>query len=84
MKIRTRRVYGQEADSDGRRILVDRLWPRGVAKATAGIHCWARAVAPSHELRAQLGHGAVTLVFGLKEMRITNATALREYLSTHG
>lgn len=56
MRIRTKRVYEPQASSDGRRILVDRLWPRGVAKAAAGIHFWAKAVAPSHELRRWYQH----------------------------
>jgi uncharacterized protein YeaO (DUF488 family) len=56
LRIRTKRVYEPPASSDGRRILVDRLWPRGVAKAAAGIHFWAKAVAPSHELRRWYQH----------------------------
>lgn len=51
MKIRTKRVYDAKARSDGRRILVDRLWPRGLTKAEAAVDFWARAIAPSHELR---------------------------------
>jgi uncharacterized protein YeaO (DUF488 family) len=83
-----------------------------VAKAAAGLHFWAKAVAPSHELRrwyqhapakwpefrrryfaeldanpagvaelrAHLGRGVATLLFGSKETRLNNAAALREYL----
>ncbi|MGQ7792990.1 DUF488 domain-containing protein [Faunimonas sp. B44] len=46
-----KRVYLPPDPSDGRRILVDRLWPRGLAKAEAAIDEWAKEIAPSHELR---------------------------------
>lgn len=113
MRIRVKRVYEPAAQADGRRILIDRLWPRGLAKAAARIDYWAKAVAPStalrrwygHEpakwpefrrryfaeldanpdgvaaLRAELGRGTVTILFGSKERRLNNATALCEYLS---
>ena len=56
MRLRTKRIYEGSASADGRRILVDRLWPRGVAKAVAKIDFWAKAVAPSNELRKWYGH----------------------------
>ncbi|MBB6695308.1 DUF488 family protein [Cohnella xylanilytica] len=49
--IRIKRIYDPVEESDGRRILVDRLWPRGVTKEKAAIHEWMKEVAPSHELR---------------------------------
>ena len=49
MKIK--RIYEPAAESDGFRVLVDRLWPRGVAKATAHIDLWQKSVAPSPDLR---------------------------------
>ncbi|MFG2977104.1 DUF488 domain-containing protein [Streptomyces sp. NPDC048331] len=50
--IRLRRVYDpSEPGADGVRILVDRLWPRGLAKAVAGVDEWPKAVTPSSELR---------------------------------
>jgi len=55
-KIRVRRVYDAPAPDDGHRVLVDRLWPRGLAKAAAAIDEWAKAVAPSDELRRWYGH----------------------------
>ena len=96
MRIRTKRVYESKVRSDGPRILIDRLWPRGLSKSRAGVDFWAKSVAPSHalrrwyrhsaekwpefrkryfaeldanpagvgELRAQLGRGTVTLLFG--------------------
>lgn len=116
MRMRTKRVYEKPAPSDGRRILIDRLWPRGLSKAAARVDFWAKGVAPSTELRrwyqhepasweefrrryfaeldanpagvaglrAQLGRGPVTVLFGSQETRLNNATALCEYLSKGG
>jgi uncharacterized protein YeaO (DUF488 family) len=56
MRLRTKRVYEGSASADGRRILVDRLWPRGFTKDKAKIDFWAKAVAPSNELRKWYGH----------------------------
>ncbi len=56
MRIRTKRIYEKPARSDGRRILIDRLWPRGLSKDAAQLHFWARSVAPSHELRRWYHH----------------------------
>ncbi|MFJ9945988.1 DUF488 domain-containing protein [Streptomyces erythrochromogenes] len=51
-EIRLRRVYDPpEPEADGLRVLVDRLWPRGLAKAAAGVEEWPTAVTPSTELR---------------------------------
>jgi uncharacterized protein YeaO (DUF488 family) len=54
--VRVRRVYEEAAPSDGRRVLVDRLWPRGLAKDVAQIDEWLKAVAPSDTLRRWYGH----------------------------
>lgn len=51
MDIRTRRIYDEPSRSDGKRILVDRLWPRGVSKDEAELDLWVRDLAPSDELR---------------------------------
>ncbi len=56
MKLRTKRIYEEPAKADGRRILVDRLWPRGLSKANAKIDFWARAISPSNELRRWYQH----------------------------
>lgn len=56
MEIRIKRVYDERARTDGRRILVDRLWPRGLSKQDAAIDFWARDVAPSDELRRWYRH----------------------------
>ena len=112
MHLRTKRIYDESSRSDGRRILIDRLWPRGVSKEAAEISFWAKSVAPSNELRKWYQHdptkwrefreryfaeldsnpegvsellehlddGPATLLFGSKEERLNNASALREYL----
>ena len=112
MRIQTKRIYDPAARSDGRRILIDRLWPRGLSKTAAKVDFWAKSIAPSTELRrwyghepakwqefrrryfaeldanpagvaelrAQLGTGAVTLLFSSKETQLNNASALLEYL----
>jgi len=50
-RIALQRVYDEASDSDGFRVLVDRLWPRGLTKAAARIDLWLRDLAPSNELR---------------------------------
>lgn len=54
--VRVRRVYDEPAGDDGARVLVDRLWPRGLSKAAARLDHWCRSVAPSTELRTWYGH----------------------------
>jgi uncharacterized protein YeaO (DUF488 family) len=49
--IRTKRVYEEPTGSDGQRVLVDRLWPRGISRDRARLDEWLRDVAPSNELR---------------------------------
>lgn len=56
MEIRIKRVYAQPDKHDGRRILVDRLWPRGLTKEKAGVDLWLKDIAPSTELRKWFGH----------------------------
>jgi uncharacterized protein YeaO (DUF488 family) len=54
--IQTKRIYDPPASGDGFRILVDRLWPRGVSKDAANLDLWLKAVAPSTELRTWFHH----------------------------
>lgn len=56
MDIRLKRAYEPPLPEDGTRVLVDRMWPRGLRKAEAGIDCWLKEVAPSSELRRWFGH----------------------------
>jgi uncharacterized protein YeaO (DUF488 family) len=55
-EVRLRRVYGEPQPGGGTRVLVDRLWPRGLAREKARIDTWLKAVAPSDELRRWYGH----------------------------
>jgi len=54
--IHVKRAYEKPEAADGTRILVDRLWPRGVKKEAAKIHVWAKDIAPSTALRKWFGH----------------------------
>lgn len=55
-RIRCERIYEAPAPDDGLRILVERLWPRGIRKAEASIDLWLKDVAPSPSLRQWYGH----------------------------
>jgi uncharacterized protein YeaO (DUF488 family) len=55
-RIRLKRVYDEKSPEDGLRVLVDRLWPRGLSKRKAGVDLWLKEIAPSHELRKWFGH----------------------------
>jgi uncharacterized protein YeaO (DUF488 family) len=108
----TKRVYEPPSRDDGKRILIDRLWPRGLKKEAAHVDEWMKDIASSTTLRKWFGHdpekwnefkhrffkelqekqeqieriadlakkGRVTLLFGSKEERFNNASALKEYL----
>jgi uncharacterized protein YeaO (DUF488 family) len=54
--VKLKRAYEPAAPDDGTRILVDRLWPRGVSKAEAAVDRWSKEIAPSTELRQWFGH----------------------------
>ena len=56
MNVILKRAYESPSKNDGYRVLVDRLWPRGVAKIKAKIDLWLKEVAPSTELRQWFGH----------------------------
>lgn len=56
MGVRIKRIYEPAAKSDGYRVLVDRIWPRGVSREEAAVDEWARDIAPSTELRRWFGH----------------------------
>ena len=58
MKIQLQRVYGAKANGGGKRILVDRVWPRGITKESLKLDLWLRELAPSNELRKWFGHDA--------------------------
>ena len=54
--IQLKRIYDAPSETDGLRILVDRLWPRGMTKKRAAVDLWLKEVAPSTELRQWFGH----------------------------
>jgi uncharacterized protein YeaO (DUF488 family) len=113
--IGVKRIYDPPSDGDGVRVLVDRVWPRGVKKEDARLDAWEKDVAPSTELRkwfghdpakwdqfraryhreldanpdavarlrAALGRGKATLLYGAKDEQHNNAVALVEYLRRH-
>jgi len=56
MKIKIKRVYEKPSKEDGTRILVDRLWPRGLTKQKAAINVWLKEIAPTTELRKWFAH----------------------------
>jgi uncharacterized protein YeaO (DUF488 family) len=56
MTIQMKRVYKPSQSSDGKRVLVDRLWPRGLTKEKAKVDLWLKDIAPSTTLRKWFGH----------------------------
>ena len=54
--VAVKRAYEPPAPEDGQRVLVDRLWPRGLSKEAAAIDLWLKAIAPSTALRQWFGH----------------------------
>jgi uncharacterized protein YeaO (DUF488 family) len=84
MAISLKRVYDEPARSDGARVLVDRLWPRGISKESAKLKAWLRDLAPSNELRVWYhSHPSQWLAFRRKylhELRAPEAAAALEQL----
>lgn len=60
--LRLKRIYDPASPDDGYRVLVDRLWPRGVRRETSGIDAWAKELAPSDALRRWFGTDEATYV----------------------
>jgi uncharacterized protein YeaO (DUF488 family) len=56
MALQIKRAYAEASKKDGFRVLVDRLWPRGVKKSSMPIDLWAKEIAPSNDLRKAFGH----------------------------
>jgi len=54
--IRIKRIYERPSAEDGTRVLIDRVWPRGLSKGEAGVDLWLKEVAPSTELRKWFNH----------------------------
>lgn len=88
MEIRVKRVYEEPASTDGFRVLVDRLWPRGLSKERAEVDLWDKDVAPSTELRKAFHHEGMSWPDFEKAYRAeisggTAVNALREQLAGH-
>jgi uncharacterized protein YeaO (DUF488 family) len=58
MPVQVKRIYEPAASDDGYRLLIDRMWPRGVSRERAALDEWARELAPSDELRRWYGHAS--------------------------
>ena len=58
MAVKIKRIYEETSSDDGRRVLVDRLWPRGVSKEKAKLDLWLKEIGPSNELRKWFNHDA--------------------------
>jgi uncharacterized protein YeaO (DUF488 family) len=71
--IKVRRTYEPAARGDGKRFLVDRLWPRGVTKEVLQLEAWQPILEAAHR-------GSVTLLYGARDVEHNNAVALKEYL----
>lgn len=56
MNIELKRIYDPVSKDDGYRVLIDRIWPRGVSKSAASLDAWVKELAPSTELRRWFGH----------------------------
>lgn len=76
MALRLKRVYDSPAPEDGYRVLVDRLWPRGISRERAAIDDWMKDIAPSNDLRSWYGHDPLRW----PEFRLR----YREELAAHG
>jgi uncharacterized protein YeaO (DUF488 family) len=89
MEILTKRVYDDPESSDGFRVLVDRLWPRGLTKAKAQVDLWDKDVAPSADLRRAFHHDGMPFdefVTAYRAELSANAdavAALRDHLTGH-
>ena len=82
MPVKTKRIYAPYSNGDGYRILIDRLWPRGIKKEGAHIDKWLKEVAPSTDLRKEFNHmvdkwDKFSIAY---HTELKNSAALRELL----
>ncbi len=87
LTIKIKRIYDPLADDDGFRVLVDRLWPRGVKKDDAKVDLWAREIAPTTELREWFDHEPARFdAFRSRYMKEldSNADALKQIIEGAG
>lgn len=83
--IHIKRAYGPHQEEDGYRVLVDRLWPRGLKKEDAAVDEWAKDLAPSNELRKWFGHDpALWAEFQRKyKAELKNNPAVGSFVNMH-
>ncbi len=84
--LKIKRVYDQPSKLDGYRILVDRLWPRGVTKEDASLHAWLKSLAPSTSLRKWFNHDPELWQEFIKKYKaeLKKNKAILEFLETYG
>lgn len=85
--IKIKRIYDPPADDDGFRVLVDRLWPRGIKKQDAKVDVWAKQIAPTTELRKWFDHDPAKFdEFRLRYAREleSNADAMKQIIDAAG
>ena len=80
--VKIKRVYLPAEEADGYRILVDRLWPRGISKEDAKIDLWDKDVALANLKKAVREHDVVTLLFSARDEEHNNAVVLKELISS--
>ena len=89
MKVRLKRIYEESVEADGHRILVDRLWPRGVSKENANLDLWLKEIAPSTELRKWFDHDPKKWTEFKRKYKtelsknVENVVALKKILKTY-
>ena len=81
-QVNIKRVYDEPSEQDGYRVLVDRLWPRGMKREYLKYDYWAKEVTPSNDLRKWF-HADITLLYASKEQERNHANVLKHYLDTH-
>lgn len=83
--IQIKRAYEPHLEEDGCRVLVDRLWPRGLKKEDAAVEEWAKELAPSNELRKWFGHDpALWAEFKRRyKTELKDNPAVKEFISAH-
>ncbi|KAB7789032.1 DUF488 domain-containing protein [Bifidobacterium leontopitheci] len=89
VNIRVKRIYDEPEPDDGCRILVDRLWPRGMSRERAALDLWLKDIAPSPELRKWFGHDPARFAEFAERYRaeldanVETVDALREIITAH-
>ena len=89
VRLKIKRIYDEPEDEDGLRVLVDRLWPRGLSKERASLDYWMKDISPSNELRKWYQHESGKWVefklryFSELDMQGEQVALLRELIARH-